>query len=155
MKMNVKKFAAMAESVLQEVVPAFTVKLVADPDDSATCFAYVFGVPDGSEREVKDRLYDVIEEKLDGGEFCVIPSVTNQSTTVAFYPQYLRDPSPTSAIPSNDVVSQFVAAASHRKSTLLLDFDDEEIDAMFNAAQCRSGIPVSESPNECQLTIAA
>ena len=156
--MKVKPFVAKAELLLDKAFPDYLVRLVPDPDDAATFFAYAFNIPDGEEKEITDRMYDVIEENLDGDGFDVIPSVTNLTTTKEYYPQYFRASSSFRDFPQNDIVMQVLkdSPCCDQVDGIRFDFGDEELDAIFDDDRFYSDPPVSENiKNECQLAIAA
>ena len=126
--MKTEQFIAKAESLLREAFPAYFVKLVADPDDAATIFAYTFNVPDGTEKTVTDQMYDVIEEKLDGNGWDVIPSVTSLTTTKEYYPEYFRSNPPEPEITNErvlDVVDDLDADIDRLLASLAEAFDWE------------------------------
>lgn len=102
--MKVNKFVAIAERLFGNAFPDYLVKLVRDPDDTATFFVYTFNVPDGIEREVENRMYDLIESELDGNGWDIIPSVKSLSTTRMYYPQHFREPSPLRVVPNEMVL---------------------------------------------------
>ena len=156
--MKAKPFVAKAELLLNKAFPDYLVRLVPDPDDAATFFAYAFNIPEGMEKEITDRMYDVIEEDLDGNGFDVIPSVTNLTATKEYYPQYFRASSSSRDFPRNDIVMQVLkdSPCCDQGDGTLFDFSDEELDAIFDHDRSYSEPPVSENiKNECQLAIAA
>ena len=104
--MTATEFIAKSEAELGRVFPELVIHLFPDPDDASTFFAYMFCVPDGTEREVKNRAREIIR-RFDEGEWSVIPSIKNLSVTKEHYPQYLKT-EPLEGIISNAAILKYM-----------------------------------------------
>jgi hypothetical protein len=107
--MTTSDFIAFAESEFGTAFPELVVRLIVDPDDDSTFFAYMFCVPDGCELDYKLRARELIRTKLKQySDWRVIPSVKSMSITREHYPKYLKTPDPTEGVISNAAILKYM-----------------------------------------------
>ncbi len=131
--MTTNEFITLAENEFAAAFPDLAVRLIADPDDDSTLFAYMFRVPDGQEQPYKLRARELIRAKLKQfAEWRVIPSVKSMSVTLEHYPKYANLPDPMNGVvPNAEIIPLVICSSSERKPYIhLLDVmaDDDYID---------------------------
>ena len=88
--MNKQTFITSTEAKLKAEFPHLVFRLIPDPDDDATFFAYAFCVPDGSEEATKTLVRTFLRNLLDDiSAYDVMPSVKNLTITKAYYPNLI------------------------------------------------------------------
>lgn len=107
--MTTSDFIAFAESEFATSFPELVVRLIADPDDDSTFFAYMFCVPDGHEQDYKLLARELIRAKLKQyADWRVIPSVKSMSVTQEHYPKYLKTSDPMEGVISNATILKYI-----------------------------------------------
>ena len=152
--MTTEEFITFSEAEFAMAFPDLIVRLIADPDDDLTFFAYMFRVPDGHENEYKLRARDLIRTKLlQHPEWCVIPSVKNMSVTREHYPKYSQTLDPMDEIISNEEVMSLVKTyiPKKRDTVRLL----RNIDKMDTGYKQPLDITPPRSKDEDRFEIAA
>lgn len=136
--MTATEFIEKNEIELGREFPDLVIRLFPDPDDDSTFFAYMFCVPDGTEREVKGRARDCIRRHLtDNNEWSVIPSVKSLSVTKEHYPQYLKTAPMESVIPNavilplmSDISAEHLSKPYSREVYTENDYIDAPLDVI-------------------------
>lgn len=81
------------EDAIKMDYPANRIRFAADPDAHDIVSVELFDVPDAECREVKGRMWEIIDANCrEDAAFAFIPVVFSHSKTIRFYPEYRSMP---------------------------------------------------------------
>ena len=142
--MNASEVIKIAEVNLGNHFPELVVKLFPDPDDEKAFIAYMFCVPDGTEKDTRVRARDFICNDLkELGGWDIFPLIKNLSATQKHYPQYVKQQSH-----SKDTVSDNDYDSDTNNPSSICSFISVP-DVVHNSHyHCRKVKPISKEAHE-------
>lgn len=98
MKM-IEEIRQLVAAGVTRVFPGYPVAIHESPEDSATLWVQVFGVPSDTVRAVKNAIHVLQQELPADADVLLLPMVKNLEITRQYYPQYLPPEAEPVAVP--------------------------------------------------------